>query len=195
MYLPTHHLFHMAETDFDSALLTPSQRKALRGKADDISDRGRRAARARARKRTRIALLEDIPLLVETVDPEELFDTHIAHDTSDRSDDLNRVQRNVLFDALRSMVALAYRIADVSGLDAQRVVEEGVEMGQKGREEMLLEKFRENPSEMTLGEIETLVQQDLITREERNDSLGALGELLKSADSDDDQDGADADEK
>ena len=184
----------MAKTDSDSALLTPSQRKVLRG-TDDISERGRRSARARARKRIRIALLEDIPLLLEAIPPEELFDTYEFSDTSDRADDLNRINRNVLFDSLRSTVAFVYRIADASTLDAQRVIKEGVEMGRDGREEMLLEKFRETPSEMTLGEIETLVQQGLITPEERNNSLGTLGTFFKNADPGDDQDSADGGEE
>jgi hypothetical protein len=185
----------MSEPDSDSALLTPSQRKVLRG-TDEISERGRRSSRARARKRARIALLEDIPLLLEAIAPEDLFDTYVFSDTSDRADDLNRINRNTLFDSLRSTVAFAYRIADASGLDAQRVIEEGIEIARTGREEMLLKKFRENPEEMTLGEIEMLAQQGHITHEEHIEAMGLPDTFFRDADTDDDdQDSADGDEE
>ena len=174
----------MTKTELDSALLTPSQRKVLQG-VDDITDRGRRSSRARARKRTRIALLEDIPLLFEKINPGELFDTHEIPDGSDRADDLNRVFRGTLSDSLRTAVAFVYRIADGSGLDTQRVIEQGIGMGEHGREEMLLERFRENPSEMQMGEIEVLITEGLITQEERNEALGLLSEFFPDVGGDD----------
>lgn len=60
----------MASNDPPAALLTPRQRKVLR-KETDISDRGKRAARARMRERLRTTMM-DFHLILQGLDPQSI---------------------------------------------------------------------------------------------------------------------------
>lgn len=153
-----------------TSILTKGQREYLRGEKNPAQER---TLRTRIRERVRAAVITDIPLLVSPagaddrqLDPEEIFDPEQG----------NTVIRRELADALRSMVALAWRLADAAALDPEEIIESGVEQGQTSRAEYLLEWFHKHPKRLSIAELQLIHEKDLVDEAEwltvRNKLLG-----------------------
>ena len=156
----------------DNSILTVTQRTFLRlsreERQEEYTKQQRSYHRGEISERVRTAIVDDMPLILACLDAEEAFEQ------SDRTE---------LADGIRCTVAFVYRLAEGAGLDAERVIDEGVTQGQIGREDQLLEQFREDPSVLRVGEIEFLLNQDLIDLSERNEALGLpIPEHLESDD-------------
>lgn len=109
----------MTDVDRSRGILTPADRRFLRGDVTLGSEQSRYDARYRIRQRTRDALL-DYPLLFERLaerDREQVFD--------DRTDGLT--------DALADAVAFVYLGAASTDVDPQRIVAEGIRRAERRR--------------------------------------------------------------
>ena len=140
----------------DSSILTDTQRKYLRMSEDERNEeytkQQRSYHRGEIRERVRAAILEDVPVILEKLEPEEIFDPKVG----------DTITRRELADALRPMVVLAYRLADAAHLDPEEIIDDGVSQGRASRGEYLLECFREDPGRLTLAELKLLRDEELI---------------------------------
>lgn len=153
-----------------TSVLTKGQREYLRGERTPAKERN---VRTRIRQRLRVGVMTDIPLLlnppakdIRSLELEAAFDPERGEAVSQRE----------LETALQSTVALTYRLANAAGLDAEAIIDDGVNQGRRTRVEYLYDVFQEEPERLTLGEFEQLLDADGVDSAEilkkRNRMLG-----------------------
>lgn len=130
-----------------SALLTPAQREFLQDPEEPDNKAHARAMRSRIRSRIQEGL-RDFQIIVERIEPEKIADAF---------------EPAVLDNVIRSQVAFLYRLATSAGLDADDIFEQGIEQAKTSKAEVLLEQFREDPSNLTMGEVNLLYEKEKIT--------------------------------
>jgi hypothetical protein len=136
--------------DTPTAILTKGQREYLRGEKDPAQER---TLKSRMRKRIQAAVLIDIPLISGAMDVGSFSMDDFASD----------VDRLALIPALRTQVAFIYRLARAANLDADSIIEDGVEEARTSRADHLYEQFKEDPSRMTLSQLSLLRQTEKIS--------------------------------
>lgn len=159
----------MSESSEMAGLLTVQQRQFLRGNNDDISTRGKYAARERIRGRV-VASLDDASTLERQLDPGEI--DKVADEAAP----------NTLAEGTRSLVALLYRLVDTSGLDPEALIEDGMSRARGERLERIFEKLEGDPARpVTPGELNTLNDAGYLQEETHSQLfkrwLGGAGKL------------------
>ena len=140
--------------DEQAALLTQAQRSYLRGEKE-YRPSVERQVKLRIRNRVRAALVTDLPLLADVFDLEDLVgNTEIDW----RS-------------ALRETVAFAVMAAEAADIDAEQVIDGGVEQAQNARAEAMLQKLEENPDAVTMNELKQLLAGQHV-------NMADIGEIL-----------------
>lgn len=124
-----------------SSILTNKQRGWLEG-TESVAHKYK--LQERIQQRLRAAVATDSELLAEALE-----DGRLNADTVGNG--LDFVE---LGDGISAFVAALYRIADESGLDAEKTIRKGIKKGEEGRIARLEQKLEEEGAkELTLGEL------------------------------------------
>lgn len=162
--------------DQTGGLLTPPQREYLRGEADiDPDSTHERVTRSRIRDRLRAGLSTDFALLGESL----------------REDDREQVLENLGVDVTHSLVEMVswiHQAAETTGLDSERIFEEGIERGESrlGNEEItaeveielhagvkrLQERFESGDPTLTGSELARLKRETAISSDDLGNYYG-----------------------
>lgn len=154
-------------SDPPASMLTNAQRDWIRGEKE-YRPSAERELRGRIRDRFAAAITVDMPLMAD-VEEEKLEDFVEATD------------RDTLADGLRSTVAFVYKVANVADLEAESIIEDGIELGRHGRADMILSRLREGRGPVTISDVEFLASADSVDNEELK---GLVREYWGSAESD-----------
>lgn len=152
-----------------AAILTPTQREHLRD-PNLKSTPATRALRSRVRRRLRAAIVEDAEILFAALRDGRLD----AKKTVEEETGAAGVGTDRLAYGLRDMVASVAELSRASRLDIDRLVEDGVDRSEGSYAEELYTRFKENPENITIGEVNLLVERGFIDKQERNDAIDAV---------------------
>lgn len=141
----------MGDSQETGAILTPSQRKFLRGSNnEELSDANMRMTRGRIRDRIQTSITEDIPLITEAIAAEN------EPNSLDEEKIVEQVDEDEFQDGLALLVALIDVLSTELGVDVDDVLIEGLDKELHPRKKKLREKAKNNPESMTLGEVKDL---------------------------------------
>jgi len=156
----------MSDDNTTGAILTPSQREFLqKGPSEGSSDAAARMTRGRIEDRVRVAVLEDASIIADSLDDGPKLELEKIADKSESGQ---------VAEGIRSMVAFLYRLADATGADPEKAIEDGMNRSRGERLQRILEKLEGDPATtMSPDELQTLNEHGFLPN-------GAHAELFKS---------------
>lgn len=145
----------MSDDERPRGILAPVDRAYLRGEKEYDHRQSAYDRRETIRERVYHSL-HDFPILAEHADPTEFSD---------------ELEFGELIEVLRSQIAFAYLLADQEGLDFDTIVEEGIQEAHTSQAEAVMERFRDDPDSVTLGELKSLHEAGVIDSEEYSEAF------------------------
>lgn len=140
-------------SDIPGSILTPSQRKFLRG--IDLNEKGestKSMARSRIIERIQICYTDDMPLIAQSMVSNDGYNSLDAKKIVDVS------ESEAFVEGLRLQVAVIRELALAAGEDPQEIIDQGLEHGLASAEDRIVAKAKDNPSDLTLTEAKILAQ-------------------------------------
>lgn len=137
----------MTESSHKTAMLTTAQREYLQGERPNYSQREQRNIELRIRRRILATAAFDAPLLLDVTQGSSVIDSpsKVVPDGESEQEMKN---------AFRSLAALAYRLADISGFDAEAILDSARDEAERGR---LYAILKDDPAELTFGQLRELI--------------------------------------
>ena len=161
----------MGKNESENALLTDSQRDHLDG---DTSEAKVRMAHQRVRERLYKAITLDSPQLLDA-----LSDNTLDRETAVKpGTDPHGVGTTDFAHGLRDTVSMVYLLAKAAKLKPERIIEDGIKQGERrynqSKVEALFETYLKSPKDLTLGELELLIEEGKVDPQKRNEGLDRI---------------------
>lgn len=141
------------------ALLTPTQRKYLRGKSDQ-KGANERMTKKRIRERVSQGLVEDIRLLQQSIESGTI--------SIEYEDIVNEIPQYDRQKSFSRTIVFVCRLAAAGSIDVDNLLDEAQTEISEGRKEAIRKKLRENSKSVTLGELMEVVNAEEATELSEN---------------------------
>ena len=165
--------FNNVMSDIPGSILTPSQRKFLRGiNLDKKEDSAKSMARSRIVERIQASYTDDIPLIARSMV------SNTGYNSLDLKEIVDVSESEAFVEGLCVQVAVIRELALAAGEDPQEIIDEGIERGLATAEDRIVAKAKNNPSDLTFTEAKILAQ---FLPDESEKGVSATMEELEAA--------------